>query len=411
MKRHPQSTIRAAFTLVELMVAMALIILIMVILSTAFAVSMEAFRDLKAIGDMQEQLRSTSTLLRRDFAAPHFENEAGDSPRLNALPTFTAWDGTKKGFFYIRQDSPLLTTSATYEGMDADGIPSWRATDQEFGMTVKLPAKALSDTFSGSTTPPVIASLGGNNLLDFASNPQQVVSPWAEVYYFLRPTSVRTNEANGGTFQLYTLYRRQRVLSQNTVVLPNATPGPPTPVQFNPDVINSSSLGLAQLPLPAMPVQPPQFMAVGPELLNQFVSPPPAPGVFIPTNRLGGWHEPMRAGYPSPPPHTGPGPAPAAFDWRPYPISGANDQANYGTDVVLNNVVSMRVQFLNAATGLFEDLPASLGGTGGAYPRVYDTARPAPVGGKPAIRAIRIQLRIYNTNTGHTRQASIVQDL
>lgn len=408
MRLHHRPTSRDGFTLVELLVAMALIIFLMTILSVAFSVAMGTFSELKAIGDMNSQLRSTSTLVRRDLASDHFERASGDPARLNSIPTTSAWDGANKGFFYIRQDS-----AGVPEGADADGIVAVRADGSpitagrgthEFGMTIRLSARTQSDTVSGSTTLPILGNLGGNNLLDFAYNPQQLVTQWAEVYYFLRPTPVLTSEANATNLTLYTLYRRQRILTPNSMILPNTGPNA---VAFNPDVINSSSLGLAQVPLGPMPVQPPQFIAVGPESLTTFVTPPPAPGVFIPLNRLGGWHDPFRTGYPgpypSPPPHTGPGPAPATFDWRPYSITGT-DAANYGSDVVLNNVLSFRIQVLYGAGTSFQDLP------GTTWPRIYDTARP-PSGANPQIRAMRIQLRVYNAKSNMTRQVSIIQDL
>src|SRR5262245_54057590 len=47
---------RQGFTLVEMMVALALTVFIMVILSEAFVTGLETFRQLKAIGDMEESL-------------------------------------------------------------------------------------------------------------------------------------------------------------------------------------------------------------------------------------------------------------------------------------------------------------------------------------------------------------------
>ena len=73
---------RRAFTLVEMLVAMALIIFIMAILSEAFVAGLETFRQLKAIGDMQEKLRSVATVLRRDLAAEHFATGQRMSVRL-----------------------------------------------------------------------------------------------------------------------------------------------------------------------------------------------------------------------------------------------------------------------------------------------------------------------------------------
>ena len=49
---------RSAFTIVELLVALALIMFIMAILSEAFVAGLTTFRNLKAVADMAERLRS-----------------------------------------------------------------------------------------------------------------------------------------------------------------------------------------------------------------------------------------------------------------------------------------------------------------------------------------------------------------
>src|SRR5262249_53474616 len=69
---------RQAFTLVELLVSMALIIFIMAILTEAFSAGLTTFRQLKAIGDMQERMRSVAILLRRDLQADHFQDIRGN---------------------------------------------------------------------------------------------------------------------------------------------------------------------------------------------------------------------------------------------------------------------------------------------------------------------------------------------
>src|SRR5262245_61577955 len=48
---------RSGFTIVELLVAMALILFIMAILSEAFVAGLKSVRDLKAVADMAERLR------------------------------------------------------------------------------------------------------------------------------------------------------------------------------------------------------------------------------------------------------------------------------------------------------------------------------------------------------------------
>src|SRR5262249_8329080 len=64
---------RPGFTLVEMMVSVALVLFIMVILTEAFGKGLESFRQLKALGDMEARLRSAAVTIRRDLSLDHFE--------------------------------------------------------------------------------------------------------------------------------------------------------------------------------------------------------------------------------------------------------------------------------------------------------------------------------------------------
>jgi prepilin-type N-terminal cleavage/methylation domain-containing protein len=73
--RGPISAQRG-FTLTELLVAMALITFTMSTLSQAFVAGLESFRHLKAIGDLNEGLRTATHELRRDVLyTNHFAEE------------------------------------------------------------------------------------------------------------------------------------------------------------------------------------------------------------------------------------------------------------------------------------------------------------------------------------------------
>ena len=63
------------YTLVELLVAMALITLIMSIISQAFVEGLDTFRHLKGIGDLNERLRTAASTLRADQLAAHFDTQ------------------------------------------------------------------------------------------------------------------------------------------------------------------------------------------------------------------------------------------------------------------------------------------------------------------------------------------------
>ena len=76
----------------------------------AFSAALEAFRQLKAIGDMQDRLRSTASILRRDLSADHFEGA-----RRLSDQAFWSQGTPQQGFFRIVQGQASIR-----EGTDAD---------------------------------------------------------------------------------------------------------------------------------------------------------------------------------------------------------------------------------------------------------------------------------------------------
>ena len=143
---------RQGFTLVELLVAMALIIFIMAILSQAFVSATSTFRMLKASGDMAEKLRATSQVLQRDLAADHFEGKKRLSNAnfwLNGPP--------QQGYFQVWQGSApsIIAGSPCYiEGYDLDNIPpnpgigSYRSVNHTLAFTIKMRGNQMGDFLS-----------------------------------------------------------------------------------------------------------------------------------------------------------------------------------------------------------------------------------------------------------------------
>src|SRR2546421_11738690 len=71
---HPKySPRRAGFTLVEMLVAAAVSILLMVIITGAFTQGLEMFRKLRAAAKLQDAIRQTGTTLKDDFSWNHFQ--------------------------------------------------------------------------------------------------------------------------------------------------------------------------------------------------------------------------------------------------------------------------------------------------------------------------------------------------
>src|SRR4051812_29659609 len=117
MRRRYRSLRQRAFTIVELVVAMALIVFIMYVLAEAFAAGAAVFRNLKAIGDMNERLRSAGSTLRRYLGSDHFEGKKRMSD-----PAFWKDGPPREGFLRIIQGSASSPLGPTYfqEGSDVD---------------------------------------------------------------------------------------------------------------------------------------------------------------------------------------------------------------------------------------------------------------------------------------------------
>src|SRR6516164_6812291 len=98
---------RHGFTITELLVAMALIMFIMAILSTAFVAGLTAFRDLKAVGDMDQKLRAVLVALQRDLSDAHFTDGSGNTDKTDTVASPPA--APFGGFFLVYQGSPSTT--------------------------------------------------------------------------------------------------------------------------------------------------------------------------------------------------------------------------------------------------------------------------------------------------------------
>jgi prepilin-type N-terminal cleavage/methylation domain-containing protein len=219
---------RAGFTLVEMLVAMALILFIISILVSAFVAGLKSVADFKAAGDLAEKERAVLTLLRRDLAADHFEGKK----RLSQ-PDFWADGPPREGFFRIYQgisDKP--------EGMaplfaDLDGIPSYYQVSTALHYTVKLRGNTRGDFFSADVPQgsPLLSAAGlGLQERRFEDSPNSYNAQWAEVAVFLAPATnaVGVLEFTDGAMPqpLFTLYRRQRL-----AVPDNSLVQPPIPYQ------------------------------------------------------------------------------------------------------------------------------------------------------------------------------------
>jgi type II secretory pathway pseudopilin PulG len=209
---------RRGFTLVEILVAMALTIFILAILSQAFVTGADTFRTLKAIGDMNASLRTAATILRDDLSADHF-----DGKRRLSDSTFWTIGPPEQGYFYLYQGP-----AAAAEGFDANQVPTYRVTTHKMAFTRKAKGTRQQDYFTAADPNDFLLASFPNKEGRY-QGAKTFSSQWIEVSYFLAP--VQGAVTADGT-PLYGLYRQQRLVvgdngnlnwGANRVSLPAAT--------------------------------------------------------------------------------------------------------------------------------------------------------------------------------------------
>ncbi len=224
-------TRRPGFTLIEVLVAAGLCMLIMVVMTQAFAAGLDTFSVLKSTGELQERLAVAGTVLQSDLAATHLENQVGEPIRVSGIRFDKIGSGDPaarppfRGFFRIQQESASALEGGTVAlpGLDPDGIPCTKADGSAnkghiLHMAIKLPGtrqdRAFTANLTGNSATAIQnAFLQSMSLTNLEPSTSKYCSQWAEVAYFLSPTSTGTTAS--GTTQLYTLYRRIRVLTAN----------------------------------------------------------------------------------------------------------------------------------------------------------------------------------------------------
>lgn len=404
---------RRGFTLVEVLVAAALAIWGMWLITWLYQQGLESFRQAHAQSELTNQLRMSKTIMKRDLGASHFLSDdtkpnyglrlSDQHPELMASGAYVP---PTAGFF--RAGSPDALQS--FEGQDTNGFYSWIAANHFLQFTVILPGG--SDTQIFSATVPT----GSNNTY---------FSTAAEVMYYLRPSSLQTPTGNA----LYDLCRAQRIVAKTTddqptmnQILTNTTSPPISMsmgaavkdanevVVINTNTNQVATLGGLTIPTPAtiLPPFPPGTPPVNSVRLS---SPPPYPGGLPPpyTNRYGEdkllsnvisfevkFTGPTVSGVS----YSGaPSPAPAGYSQWPRPIS-INSDAPY--------------DFL-PFDGYFDTGSSQLPSWPNGPPKWAGyLATPSNQNGliKPIrITGVHIHIRAYDPKTRATRQTTFIVDL
>jgi prepilin-type N-terminal cleavage/methylation domain-containing protein len=349
--------IRKGFTLVELLVAMALTIFMMAILSQAFVIAIDVFSGLKGLGDMQENLRAATNALRYDLAQGHFEG----ARRLSDPSIVT--QRPQEGFLVV-----VHGAASVLEGNDNDpnGVPSSRATNHVLQFAARLKGNQQQSFYStqiGNTVNNTATTFFAKQPF-FNLQPAQAAdatlrdpttnffrSQWAEIAYYLKPigtTEEPLNPAGTTGTKIFGLYRTQYVaVTDNTQLVGQFQNGQLVDL---PGVACNANGGTGNIDF-----YTPADLATGTRTFN-------------PTTFLANQAQPQRA-----------------------------------EALVLPNVLSFQVRVIPSGTTNTppSDLPAP-------FPATYDTAAATTTTG---LQGLAITLRVWDNKTRQTRQQTLMLDL
>ena len=218
---------RQGFTLVELLVSMAIIIFMLSIMSQAFVIATTCMQGMKTVGELIDKVRPVMTILQRDLAADHF-----DGTKKLCDPDFWEYGPPREGYFSIiqgggsEQETPSSGPVKYY-------ISNSTTSNHALTFTSRLPGKNPTEFYTAEyptahnvrmngiynypdptfATNPAYMKVQNARRFDFISN--IIHCKWAELAYFIKPNgSIVAKDPTGGYLDLplHDLYRQQRVI-------------------------------------------------------------------------------------------------------------------------------------------------------------------------------------------------------
>jgi prepilin-type N-terminal cleavage/methylation domain-containing protein len=306
--RIQRSTPRTGFTLMELLVATALILFIMAIIAQAFGAASKTFTTMRTAGQLQERNRTATNIIRKDLWADHFgppfgyyggthvmhqrldlagwrppagggyfEMVQGSPSRYEPGDPTLVPDGIIKPFT-IPPNPPVLPPSPPVY-TDGEQLYSTRAKDHMMRFTTRLPQGPASELYCARFHPFFTTDAKANA---FITTPGMYYSRWAEVCYFLVPTGPQlpqppdSLEMTGGNNPrpLHSLRRRVRLLPPREIDYQEISPGVPMTLAFAQQVLVECQNNFPDVIQPIVLPNPvnPAFATLrlpGPETLNR----------------------------------------------------------------------------------------------------------------------------------------------
>lgn len=249
-RKLTQQITRQGFTLVELLVSMAIIIFMLSIMSQAFVIATTCMQGMKTVGELIDKVRPVMTILQRDLAADHF-----DGTKKLCDPDFWEYGPPREGYFSIIQGG------ASVQETPASGPVKYYISDSvanhALTFTSRLSGKNPAEFYTAEYPTTTIHKDRMNGIYNypistFATNPAYMMvqnarrfdfvrdiihCKWAELAYFIKPNAngnVVAKDPTGGyaDLPLHDLYRQQRVIlpdvsDMNKAGIPNiAAPNP-----------------------------------------------------------------------------------------------------------------------------------------------------------------------------------------
>ena len=206
---------RRGVTLVEMMVAAALSITGMWLLTWVYQQGIDSFRLGNATANLSTQERMVASIMTRDLKADHFLEEDNKPNRGRRLSdqTKSLGDGTvytppKSGYFWTRSNQ----SGATSEGSDSYGYTSTRSFQNFIQFTAILPGGRSDQT--------VAAEVPYVGTPTIPPQPTQVFGTAFEVSYYL----VKTGKSANGLTDVFDLYRAQKLVARTTDDNPSYAP-------------------------------------------------------------------------------------------------------------------------------------------------------------------------------------------
>ncbi len=219
---------RPAFTIIELLVALALVLFIMSIISQVFVDSSEAFRSMRAKAELSEKLRFLTQTIRADLRSNHFE-----ANRKLSDSDFWSDGPPQVGYFRLEQTNlphqvTNLSGSETLFTFPDPRISPNQPQSQVLAFTSFLGGKDPRGYHSVSlaNTPSLNFDIFKNWKFQFLASgdtryeesPDTYQSPDAEIAWFLGPTTdyqefllqdeLPDLNGNPQSVKIYKLYRR-----------------------------------------------------------------------------------------------------------------------------------------------------------------------------------------------------------